>query len=481
MARKRLPLLGLYAADAISVTGNIMALIALPWFVLELTGSAALTGIAAFFSTLAAVVAAFFGGALVDRVGFRAMSVISDIASAAAIAAIPLLFFTVGVEPWMLMALVFLGALLDAPGTAARTSMLPDLASLSGTPLERATSLSQGTRRGATLVGAPLAGILIVAIGTPGVLLLDAVSFLVSAALVGVLVPSLTFHEVAAEAQAGAAAEPAKRGRYLDELRDGLRYVWRDRVVRAIVLTVMLTNFLDAPLLSVVLPVYVKEIYGSSVDLGLIFGAFGGAALAGAIAYSVVGPRLPRRLTFGVAFVVVGLPMWLLVLQPPYIVALLGFIVVGLAAGPINPIISTVISERVPRSMRGRVNGTITSGAWVAIPAGMLIAGFVAEEFGVITAVAAIAAAYLLVTLSIFLNPAMREMDPRRPPPSRPPSALRTAGPPLAGLRGEPADRQPRVACARRCAARWPGPHRRCPTGSRAADRASARPGSRAP
>src|SRR5688500_12975185 len=175
---RRVPLLALYAADAISVTGNVMALVAIPWFVLELTGSAALTGVTAFFSTLAAVIAAFFGGTLVDRVGFRAMSVISDLASSLAIAAIPLLFLTVGVQPWMLMALVFLGALLDAPGTAARSSMLPDLATLSGTPIERAASVSQAVRRGAILVGAPLAGVLIVAIGTPGVLLLDAVSFL---------------------------------------------------------------------------------------------------------------------------------------------------------------------------------------------------------------------------------------------------------------------------------------------------------------
>ena len=384
-----------------------MALVAIPWFVLELTGSAALTGLVAFFSTLAAVVAAFFGGTIVDRVGFRAMSVISDVASSIAIVAIPVLFLTIGVQPWMLMALVFIGALLDAPGTAARSSMLPDLATLSGTPLERATSVSQAVRRGATLVGAPLAGALIVVIGTSGVLILDAVSFLVSAALIGLLTPSLAYHEAdLAEGEA-----PPKRGRYLDELREGLRFVWRDRLLRAIVLTIMFTNFLDAPLVSVVLPVYVHDVYGSSVDLGLLLGAFGGAALAGAVGYGIIGPRLPRRLAFGGAFVIVGLPMWLLALQPPFIVALLGFVVIGLAAGPINPIISTVIFERVPRSMRGRVLGTITSGAWIAMPAGMLIAGFVSEQYGVITAVVAIAAAYLLVTLSIFLNPAMRGMD----------------------------------------------------------------------
>jgi MFS family permease len=383
-----------------------MALVAIPWFVLELTGSAALTGVAAFFSTLAAVVAAFFGGTLVDRVGFRVSSVISDVASAVAIAAIPAIHLTVGIEPWMLMALVFLGALLDAPGTSARFSMLPDLVTLAGMPLERATSLAQAVRRGATLVGAPLAGVLIVLVGTQGVLLLDAVSFLVSAALVGLLIPSIKYHsEAGEEGQA-----PTKSG-YLDDLRAGLRFVWQDRLIRAIVLTVMLTNFLDSPLLAVVLPVYVHNVYGSSVDLGLLFGAFGGASLVGALLFGMVGARLPKHLTFGIAFVLVGLPMWLLTLQPPFVATLLVFVVIGLAAGPINPIIGTVVLQRIPRSMRGRVNGTLTAGAFVAMPAGMLIAGFVSEQLGVVTTIALIAAAYLVVTLSIFFNPAMREMD----------------------------------------------------------------------
>ncbi|MEA2676930.1 MAG: hypothetical protein QOJ81_1071 [Chloroflexota bacterium] len=402
-----MPLAALFAADAISVTGNVMTLVAIPWFVLELTGSAALTGVAAFFSTLAAVVAAFFGGTLVDRVGFRGMSVISDVASSLAVAAIPLLYLTIGVAPWTLMALVFLGALLDAPGTAARTSMMPDLATMSSTPLERATSWSQAVRRGATLVGAPLAGVLIVVMGTQGVLLLDAMSFLVSAALVGVLIPSVQYHEEPAEGE----VETPRKARYFDDLKSGLRFVWQDRLIRALVLTVMLTNFLDSPLLSVVLPVYVHDLYGSSVDLGLLFGAFGGASLVGALVFGVIGPRLPKHLTFGIAFVIVGLPMWLLVLQPPFVVALLGFVVIGLASGPINPILGTVIAQRIPRSMRGRVNGTLTAGAFVAMPLGMLLAGFISQQFGVITTIVLIAAAYLVVTLSIFVNPAMREMD----------------------------------------------------------------------
>src|SRR5512134_1376280 len=124
---KRAPLLALYVADAVSLVGNVVAQLAVPWFVLVTTGSAALTGLAIFFNFLPIVLAAFFGGVVVDRLGFRAASIVADLASASAVAAIPLLHSTVGIELWQLMALVFLGALLDAPGTTARQALFPDL------------------------------------------------------------------------------------------------------------------------------------------------------------------------------------------------------------------------------------------------------------------------------------------------------------------------------------------------------------------
>jgi MFS family permease len=407
MAR-RTPLFALYLADAISVTGNVLALVAIPWFVLEQSGSAALTGIVAFFTTLATVLASFFGGTFVDRLGFRRMSVISDVASGVSIALIPVLHWALGgIETWLLIGLVFVGALLDAPGTAARSSMLPDVAAIAGTPLERAAGISQAIRRGGTMLGAPIGGALILLVGTEGVLVVDAASFGVSALLIGLLTPTVR-HAPAED------AEPAARPGYLGELLVGIRFIWSDRLARAIVATIMLTNFLDAPLFSVLMPVYVRDVYGSAVQLGILLGAFGGAALVSSLVFGAIGPRLPRRLTFGLAFVVAGLPFWVLAASPPFALAVAVSAVMGLAAGPINPILSTVMFERVPPEMRGRVIGPLTAGAWVAMPLGMLMAGFVSEAFGVIAALVGIAAAYLLVTLSIFINPAMREMD-RRP------------------------------------------------------------------
>lgn len=132
--------------------------------------------------------------------------------------------------------------------------------------------------------------------------------------------------------------------------------------------------------------------------MGLLLGAFGGASLLGAVIYGIIGPRLPRRLTFGIAFVIVGLPFWILTLSPPFPIALTALAVTGLAAGPLNPIIQTVMFERVPRQMRGRVMGALTSAAYVAMPLGMLLAGFISERFGVISAVNLVAAGYMLIT-----------------------------------------------------------------------------------
>src|SRR3712207_6639057 len=123
----RIPLFALLAANAVSMTGNVFTLIAIPWFVLQTTGSASQTGLTSAVAALPFIIAGIFGGTIVDRVGFRKMSIISDLASSVTTALIPLIHLTVGLEFWQLLVLVFLGGLLDTPGGTARESMLPDL------------------------------------------------------------------------------------------------------------------------------------------------------------------------------------------------------------------------------------------------------------------------------------------------------------------------------------------------------------------
>lgn len=403
---RRGPLYALYVADSISLTGNAVAQLAVPWFVLVTTGSPALTGLAVFFNFLPVVIAGVFGGVIVDRLGFRTTSVVADLTSAAAVAAIPLLDATVGIELWQLMTLVFLGALLDAPGTTARAALFPDVVELAGVRMERASGIRGGVQRGSLLVGAPLGGVLVATFGATAALWLNAASFLVSAALVAVVVPA------AARDVGGEIRQP-----FVADLAEGIRFIWNHRLVRAIVLTVLVTNFLDAPF-AVVMPVYAREAFGSAVDLGLMFGVFGGAALAGSLVFGLVGHRLPRRLTFVSCFLIWAVDYLVLATLPSLPVTLVALAMGGLAVGPLNPLLGTLTYEIVPAHLRGRVLGAATSGVWAAIPAGILLGGLLADAVGVARTLFAIGACYVAVATFGFFNPAFREMDRRAPPPN---------------------------------------------------------------
>ena len=402
--RNRVPLFSLLTANGISMVGNVLAMIAVPWFVLQTTGSASRTGLTAFFTALPAIIAAFFGGTLVDRTGYKRMSIIADVMSCVTVALIPLLYYTLGPQRfafWQLLVLVFLGALLDAPGSTARLSLLPDVTKLAGMPLERANSAALAIQRGSNLLGAPLAGFLIALIGAGSVLWLNAASFAVSALMIAALVPS----------PPALKRTEAKASGYLEDLKEGLRFLRRDRLIFTIVSTVMVTNFLDAPLFAVIMPVHVKQAFGSAVNLGLIIAGFGAGSMLGTIIFGAIGHRLPRRMTFAVSFILVGLQFFFLAILPPLIFIILAFTILGLASGPLNPIILTVVQERVPAEMRGRVFGTMTAGAYLAVPLGMLLAGYMVEWKGVRMTLLAQAIVYLIVTLTLLINPALREMN----------------------------------------------------------------------
>ena len=399
MAVRRVPLYSLFAADAVSLSGNAISQLAIPWYVLVTTGSPTLTGLVVFFNFLPVILAGFFGGVIVDRIGFRTTSVAADLSSAAAVAAIPLLHSTVGIELWQLMTLVFVGALLDAPGATARIALFPDLVQLAGMGMERANGIRSAIQRGSYLVGAPVGGVLVAEFGATTALWLDAASFVIAAALVAGAVP-----------RPARAAPPETPRRYFTELAEGLRFIKHQPLVRAIVATVLVTNLLEAPF-PVVMPVFAEAAFGSAADLGLLYGVFGGAALAGSLAFSAIGHRLPRRITFVGCFAVIPLLYLTMATLPTLELAAAALVVAGVASGPVNPLINTVLFELVPVELRGRVFGAVRAAAWAAIPLGVLVGGVVVDAIGVAATFLTIGSCYLLVTLYGFFNPAFRAFD----------------------------------------------------------------------
>lgn len=246
--RNSIPLYSLFIANAISLVGNVFSLIAIPWFVLQTTGSATQTGITGFFTILPVVLAGFLGGTLIGRLGYKRTSIIADLASGLTTAMIPMFYFTIGLEFWQLI-------------------------------------------------------------------------------------------------------------------------------------------------------------------LGLLISANGGGAVIGGLLYAAIGHRLPRHATFVGAFVLVGFRFWVYAIYPPLTVLIVTTLITSIGAGPLNPIIGALEFERIPPNMRGRVFGAITAGAWIAMPAGMLLGGILTDRFGTFLMMIGLAVSYFLTTLSMAFIPAMKEMN----------------------------------------------------------------------
>ena len=400
---QRRPVVALLVANTVSQLGNTFSILAIPWFVLATTGSAGLTGLTVAVGTLPVIVVGIFGGAVVDRLGYRTASVVSDIASGVTTLLIPLLSLTVGLAFWQLLVLVFLGALLDGPGRTARLAIFPDLIQRTTLSLDRANAAYSMTSRVAGLLGPPLAGVLIAVIGPANLLWVNAATFAVSACLVGVLLPGVDRIMAAVTGVGGG------RG-YLGEVREGFRFLYRRSVLFWMIAAFSLGRLIAEPLYAVILPVYANEIYGSALPLGIIFSALGAGSLVGNLVYAAVAPRLSRsRLLFG-GFSIRALCFTVLLAVPPWWVIAAAIFVSASTFEPINPMSMSVMQEQVPAGLRGRVFGAVSAVGASTLPLGVLVYGFLMSALGLETTLAIFVAVNVALPLAMLLLPSLRDI-----------------------------------------------------------------------
>ena len=401
----RRPFLGLMTANTVSQIGNMMTAVAVPWFVLETSGSAAQVGLVSASIAIGAVLPAILGGPLVDRIGLRRASVSADVLSSITVLLIPTLHLAGVLEFWMLPILAFVLASVNAQGDTGRLALLPILAREAAVAPERANAVDRAAARSGQLVGPVLAGVLIAFIGPSNVLFVNVATFVTSAVLVLFSVPpSIERRDIELRQPSGQ--------RYGADLAEGLRFVLSNRLVLGMVLLATVGNLLDVPLLQVVLPVYASEVFGSPTALGLLMGSFAGGALLGTIAFGVIGSRMPRRRTFLGSWLLLAVVVYGgLVLQPPLPVLVVVGLTGGLLSGPINPIILTVVQAETPPQLLGRVFGALTAVAQAGIPFGAAIIGLVIEGAGLIETIAGMGVLYVLTLTVMFTIPALRRMD----------------------------------------------------------------------
>jgi MFS family permease len=399
----RRPLGGLLLATIVGLIGRQLSVVAIPWFVLVTTGSAARAGLVGFAVFLPGLLVGIFGGVLVDRLGYRKVSVISDLVCATATVLIPLLYVTVGLEFWQLLVLVFFSSLLDVPALTARRSMVPELAGLARVPTERVNALFESLQNLALLLGMPLAGLLVAWLGAQHVLWLDAAASAASALIVLATIPTAAFARIVASS-----------GGYLADVLAGLRFIRRDELLWPMAIVLALSNAVSVGVQAVVLPVYVLDRFGSAASLGVMLAAVGAGAFVGASIYGALAGRLSRRWLWAVAYMVMPLEIWIFLVSPGIALIVAAFVVVGLVAGPLNPLMVTVRHERSPAELRGRVFSTYSAIAMAAQPVGVLVAGQLIDGIGFDPTVLLLALATQAVGVVALILPAFRRLDHAR-------------------------------------------------------------------
>jgi len=407
------PLLLLEAATLASGTGNGMVAVVFPWLALEQTGSATGAGIVASATALPLLLSSLVAGSIIDRIGRRRSAIVSDVLSGVSVAAIPVVNHFFGLSVASLVAFAVLGAIFDPAGFSAREAMLPDVAAAAASPLERVNGIHEAVWGVAFVVGPGLGGILIGTIGAAAAMGVAGVGFGISSLLIWRL------HFAGLEGHGGptrasptltkSAASPLRHQLWA-ETKEGLRIVWHGRLLRSVLLLSagLLAAYL--PIEAVLFPVYFEN-QGRPERMGFVITAFSAGGIAGALLYATVGHRLPRRRCFVGSTVLAGIGLAAMSFLPSYPVLLAMALFVGIAYGPINPLVNLAVQTRTPIHARGRATTLMNSAGYAAGPMGFILVGPLVEAVGIERTFQIVGAAVLVVALFSIPSKGLREFD----------------------------------------------------------------------
>ena len=378
---RRQAYLRLWLGQAASRLGDQFTVIALLWFVLQLTGSGAAVGAVVLCFELPAVLSGPLLGRLLDRAQPRLLMGADNLLRALLIALVPALDALGVLHLWQVFAIALCSGALSPTTLVGVRVMLPAL--VPDNELDQANALSGVNLQFAALGGPVLAGIVVATVGGLWALFVDAASF----ALMGALV--LTLPNIPRRRQA---SRDHRDGRWLGF---GVLFALKD--VRALTL-LALVFFLSYGPLEAALPVYSQRVlHAGASGYGLLWTGFGVGALFGALGTPVVA-RLQRP---GLLLAVIAV-LWGALLAPLVVVhvlpaAMLFLALAGCAWAPYTAVETSLLQRLIPQRMHGEVFGARSTVTTAAAPVGAVLGGLM---LGVSSAPAVIAVSALACVLS---------------------------------------------------------------------------------
>ena len=398
--RKNSPLILHQISNFASGIGNSIVMITIPWLVLEESNSPAFAGLVAAISAVPGLLISPFGGWLVDHLGRRAVSIGADLLSALSVIAFPIVAITSGLSSVSILVIAVIGGIFDPAGYTARKTLLADVAKASDRELDQLNGFHDGFMGLSWIAGPAVGAGLISTVGAVN-------SFWVAAALFVIAALAIAFLRVGnlgrdARELAIEMGEESDRS-----MRIGFQVLWNDKLLRTLTLAILVLAAVYLPTETVVLPTYFEDL-GNPAGLGLVISAISAGAALGSFGYGWIISRVSRKTL--VRMVLIGnaisiIPMAFLP-QIPLLMAA-GFLL-GLSWGPFNPLISSLIQQRVPADQHGRVFGLQSAVFYAAPPLGMVASGLAVESFGVGNTYLVLAAILSITAIVALLTKSLR-------------------------------------------------------------------------
>lgn len=388
-----------WVAETVSEFGTYVTTIALQvLIVLVLSGTAFDVGLVSAARFLPYLLLGLMVGALVDRRRRKPVLVATDLARAALLCVIPLLWWAGWLSIWSLMLVVLLFGTASVINDTATQSILPRL--VDGRELVPANARLDQSSAVAQLAGPLAGGGLVGLIGAPLAVLVDAVSYVVSA----IVTAGIRVVEPVAD---------RARLHLRREIAEGLRWIYRHRTLAPLASSVHIWFLFSSMGSTVLVPLLLLVLGFSPLELGLAVAAAGAGALAGASLSVRAGSR------FGAGYVIIttraAMPVaWAAILvlvlqQPPHVLAIAVVVaaqaLIGFAMGLENANEMGYWQSVTPDALQGRTNATRRSANRAMIVLGAPLGGLLADRIGYPAAIVIVMAGFAISAIVLLLSP----------------------------------------------------------------------------
>ncbi len=389
----------LWFGGLISMTGDWILMVGLPFEIYRRTGSTLATGAMVLAFLIPSILLGSVAGVFVDRWDRQRLMVVINLVLAVVV--LPLLAIdALGI--WIAYVVLFVASCLDLLFSPAEGALLPNLLENADDDLVTANALNGMNNHLARLIGPAVGGIIVATGGLAAVTVIDAVSFLVAAALIATI---RTTHARAARHDTLEHEAVNAWRRLLGEWRDGLRTVVHHPVLRALLAFFVITRIGEGLTATLFVPWTTDALHSDATGYGLLLSTQAIGGLAGAIVIGRLGSRMdPLRLVIlgSLAFGLIDLGLFTYPAIYPYIgPALVVMVVVGVPGAAMMAGIATLEQTLASDSHRGRVIGALGAVGAAGSLVGAIAAGFLGQTVPVVLLLVVQGSGYVIASLTV--------------------------------------------------------------------------------